>query len=121
MNTFKTLGVAMMLALSLLLSGVACVLIAMSMKHQQPVGDADVVVSGMGIADNEITVTSHRRLVREVMDRGVAPPITRDTLQSTVDALIDRARKGDPDAADFVFELAKAQRAKQTGQPAKSE
>ena len=36
MNTFKTIGVAIMLSLSLLLSGVACVLIAVSMKQHQP-------------------------------------------------------------------------------------
>jgi hypothetical protein len=118
MNTFKTLGVALMLSLSLLLSGVACVLMAMSMKQQQPIADADVVVSGMGIADNEITVTSHRRLVREVMNRGVAPPITQATLQTTVDALIERAKHGDPDAAGFVFELAAAQRTKPQTQTA---
>jgi hypothetical protein len=112
MNTFKTLGVAIMLSLSLLLSLVACGLIAVSMKQQQPIGDADVVVSGFGNMDNEITVSSHRRLVKEVMDRGVAPAITQGTLQTTVDALIERAKHGDPDAAAFVFELAAAQRGK---------
>ena len=112
MNALKTLGVALMLSLSLLLSGVACVLIAMSMKQQQPIGDADVVVAGVGNSGNDITLTSHRRLVREVMDRGVAPPVTSDLLRTTVDAMIERAKQGDPDAAEFVFELAAAQRAR---------
>jgi hypothetical protein len=112
MNTFKTIGVAIMLSLSLLLSLVACVLIAMSMKQQQPIGDADVVVAGVGNSGNDNTITSHRRLVREVMDRGVAPPVTTELLQTTVDALLERAKRGDPDAAAFVFELAAAQREK---------
>jgi hypothetical protein len=112
MNTLKTLGVALMLSLSLLLSGVACVLIAMSMKQQQPIGDADVVVAGVGNSGNNIASRSHRRLVREVMDRGVAPPVTSDLLRTTVDAMIERARQGDTEAAAFVFELAAAQRAK---------
>ena len=118
MNTFKTLGVAMMLCFSLLLSGVACVLIAVSIKHQQPIGDADVVVSGFGNMDNDINITSRRKLVKEVMARGVAPPVTGATLQATVDALIERAKQGDPDAAEFVFELAAAQRAKPSPQTA---
>jgi hypothetical protein len=118
MNTFKTLGVAIMLSLSLLLSLVACVLIAMSMKQQQPIGDADVVVAGVGNSGNDITITSHRRLVREVVARGVAPPITQATLQTTVDALIERAKHGDPDAAGFVFDLAAAQRTKPQPQTA---
>jgi hypothetical protein len=112
MNTFKTIGVAIMLSLSLLLSLVACVLIAMSMKQQQPIGDADVVVAGVGNSGNDITVSSHRRLVREVMNRGVAPPVTNELLQASVDALLERAKRGDPDAAAFAFELAAAQREK---------
>jgi hypothetical protein len=120
MNTFKTLGVALMLCISLLLSGVACVLIAMSMKQHQPIGDADVVFAGVGNSDNEVTVSSHRRLIKEVMARGVAPPITTETLQTTIDALIQRARQGDTEAASFVFELAAAQRAKTQPQTAAS-
>ena len=111
MNAFKTIAVAIVLFLSLFLSGVACVLIAMSMKQQPPISDADVVVAGVGNSGNDITVRSHRRLVREVMERGAAPVITQSTLQTTVDALIERAKQGDPDAAGFVFELAAAQRA----------
>src|SRR5256885_17269693 len=88
MNTLKTLGVALMLCFSLLLSGVACVLIAMSMKQQQPIGDADVVVAGFGNADNQISVSSHRRLIKEVMARRVAPPVTKPEHQTTVRALI---------------------------------
>ena len=118
MNTFKTLGVAIMLSLSLLLSLVACVLIAMSMKQQQPIQDADVVVAGVGNSGNDITIASHRKLVREVMNRGVAPPVTDDVLRTTVHALLERARQGDPDAAAFAFELAAAQREKQPVQAA---
>jgi hypothetical protein len=36
-------------------------------------------------------------------------------LQSATDALIDKAVKGDPDAAAFLFELAAQQRAKAGG------
>jgi hypothetical protein len=118
MNTFKTIGVAIMLSLSLLLSGVACVLIAVSMKQHQPAGDADVVVAGIGNSGNNFGAPSHRRLVKEVMERGVAPPVGDDLLRTTVDALLERAKRGDTDAAAFVFELAAAQRAKQAGQAA---
>ena len=111
MNFFKTFGVALVLCISLLLSGVACVLIAMSMKGQQPIGDAEVVVAGVGNSGNSITSgTSPRRLARRAIERNVAPPVDDAMLQATVRALIDRAKQGDVEAAAFVFELNAQQR-----------
>src|SRR5215208_5036729 len=93
MNFFKTFGVALVLCISLLLSGVACVLIATSMKQQPPIGDADVVVAGVGNSGNSISAgPSPRRLARRAIERDVAPPVDDATLQATVRALIDRAR-----------------------------
>ena len=113
MNTLKTFGIALVLCISLLLSGVACVLIAMSMKQQPPISDADVVVAGVGNSGNVIvTSASPRRLVRRVMERNAAPEITDAMLQASVTSLIDRAKQGDPQAAAFVFDLAAAQREK---------
>lgn len=113
MQTLRTLGVAFVLCLSLVLSGLACLLIAMSMKTQQPpISDADVVLSGIGNSGNDITISSQRRLVRRVMERKVAPQVDDQTLRATVEALLERAKKGDVDAAAFVFELASEQRVK---------
>ena len=111
MNFFKTFGVALVLCISLLLSGVACVLIAMSMKQQPPISDADVVVAGVGNSGNSISAgPSPRRLARRAIERDVAPPVDDATLQATVRALIDRATQGDLEAAAFVFELNAQQR-----------
>jgi hypothetical protein len=111
MNTLKTLGVVLVLCISLLLSGVACVLIALSMKQQPPIDNADVVVAGVGNSGNNLTTGfSARRLARRAMEQKVAPTVDDVMLQATVDALISRAKQGDADAAAFVFELAAAQR-----------
>jgi hypothetical protein len=66
MNFLKTFGVAMVLCLSLLLSGVACVLMAVSLKQQPGAGEAaDVVVSGVGNSGNTFgSGLSARRLAR---------------------------------------------------------
>jgi hypothetical protein len=70
MNTFKTLGIALVVCFSLVLNGLACVLIAMSIRQQPPIHDADVVVAGVGNSGNDITTrASPRRLVRRVMER----------------------------------------------------
>jgi hypothetical protein len=111
MNFFRTFGVAIVLCISLLLSGVACVLIAMSIKQQPPIGDAEVVVAGVGNSGNTIaTGPSTRRLARRAIERDVAPPVDDAMLQATVRALIDRAKQGDVEAAAFVFELNAQQR-----------
>ena len=111
MNTFKTLGIALVVCFSLLLNGVACVLIALSMKQQPPISDADVVVAGVGNSGNSIGSNSARKLVRRVMERGtVAPTVTDAMLQSATDALIEKGVRGDPEAAAFLFELAAQQR-----------
>jgi len=116
MTWLRTFGVALVVCFSLLLNGVACMLIAMSMKQQAPISDADVVVSGVGNSGNDISAPpSPRRLVRRVMERKLAPPVTDDMLKQTVAGLLDRARQGDADAAAFVFELAAAQQAQATG------
>ena len=113
MNTIKTIGVVVVVCFSLLLNGTAVVLIAMSLNHQPPITDADVVVAGVGNSANEITAPANpRRLVRRVMERDVAPRVTDEMLRTTTAALLDRAAKGEPDAAAFVFELAAAQREK---------
>ena len=114
MNTLKTLGIALVVCFSLVLNGLACVLIAMSIRQQPPIQDADIVVAGVGNSANEITGhTSPRRLVRRVMERpDVAPVVTDAMLQSATAALVDKGVKGDPDGAAFLFELAAAQRAK---------
>jgi glycerate kinase len=109
MNTLKSLGVILMLCLSLLLSGVACVLIAVSLKQPSP--NADVVVAGVGNSGNSLAAGfSPRRLARAAVERKVAPTVDDATLQNTVDALVTRAKQGDAEAAAFVFELAAAQR-----------
>ena len=122
MNFFRTFGVALVLCLSLVLSGTACVLIAMSIKQQPPITNADVVVAGVGNSGNEIAApASPRRLVRRVMERDVAPEITDAMLQQSVASLIERTRQGDVEATAFLFELAAAQREKaqqQKQQPA---
>src|SRR5690349_6854785 len=104
MNAFRTFGVAIVLCISLLLSGVACVLIAMSMKHQPPISNADLVIAGVGNSGNDIVTggATPRRLVRRVMEQKAAPEITDAMLQATTTALIERARQGDPEAAAFV-------------------
>jgi hypothetical protein len=113
MNTFKTIGIVLVVCFSLLLNGVACVLIAMSMKQQGPIDDADVVVAGVGNSGNDITTAgSPRRLARRVMERNLSPAITDAMLQESTTALIERARQGDAHAAAFLFELAAAQREK---------
>jgi hypothetical protein len=113
MNTFKALGIALVVCFSLLLNGVACVLIAMSMKQQPPISDADVVVAGVGNSGNDISMSSSpRKLARRVTERHLAPPVTDAMLQSATNALIDKGIRGEPDAAAFLFELAAAQRAK---------
>jgi hypothetical protein len=116
MNFLKTFGVAMVLCLSLLLSGVACALMAVSMGQQPRAGEADVVVSGIGNSGNTFgTGPSARRLARRVVERDAADPIDDFTLRAAARALIDRAKEGDPEAAAFVFELAAAQREKAKG------
>jgi len=60
MNTFKTLGIALVVCFSLLLNGVACVLIAMSMRQQPPIHDADIVVAGVGNSGNTFTTRGRR-------------------------------------------------------------
>lgn len=113
MNSVKTIGVIIVVCFSLLLNGVAVVLIAMSLNHQPPITDAEVVVAGVGNSANEITApASPRRLVRRVMERDVAPQVTDDMLRTTTAALLERATRGDADAAAFLFELAAAQREK---------
>jgi hypothetical protein len=110
-NTLKTLAVVVVLCISLLLSGVACVLIAMSIKQQQPIDNADVVVAGVGNSGNDITTGfSPRRLARRAIELKVAPTVDDAMLQGTVEALLARARQGDAEAAAFLFELAAAQR-----------
>src|SRR4051794_40196752 len=100
MTWLRTFGVALVVCFSLLLNGVACVLIAMSLKQQAPITDADVVVSGVGNSGNDIAAPpSPRRLVRRVMERHLAPPVTDAMLQQTVSGLLDRARQGDAEAA----------------------
>ena len=114
MNTLKTLGIALVVCFSLVLNGLACVLIAMSIRQQPPIQDADIVVAGVGNSANEITGhTSPRRLVRRVMERpDVAPVVTDAMLQAATAALVDKGVRGDPDGAAFLFELAAAQRGK---------
>jgi hypothetical protein len=113
MNTFKTLGVAVMLALSLLLSGVACVLIAMSIKQQPPISDAEIVVAGVGNSGNTFSSSSGRRVARLAAELNAAPQVSDQQLQQAVAALAHRAtQEGDPDAAAFLFELASLQRGK---------
>jgi hypothetical protein len=117
MNTVKTIGVVLVVCLSLLLNGVACVLIAMSINRQPPITDADVVVAGVGNSANEITApASPRRLVRRVIERDVAPQVTDDMLRTSTAALVERATRGEADAAAFLFELAAAQREKANAQ-----
>ena len=111
-NAVKTLGVVLVVCLSLLLNGVACVLIVMSMK-QPPITDADVVVAGVGNSGNQIAGSSSaRRLARQAADRNLVPAIPDSTLAELASTLIRRAREGDVEAAAFVFELAAAQRTK---------
>src|SRR5215218_4829569 len=99
MNTLKTLGIALVVCLSLLLNGVACVLIAMSMKQQPPISDADVVVAGVGNSGNAISMgLSARKVARRVVERNLAPPVTDAMLQSATNALIEKGVRGDPDA-----------------------
>lgn len=113
MNSFRTFGVALVVGLSLLLNGIACVLIAVSMRQQTPTGDADVVVAGVGNSGNSFGGgASARRLARHAAERGVTPPIDDATLRAAVEGLVMRAKQGDVEAASFVFELAAAQRAK---------
>ena len=110
MITFKSFGVALVLCISLLLSGVACVLIAMSMNQTH----GDVVVAGVGNSGNDITTGfSPRRLARRAVEQKVAPTVDDAILRATVDALVSRAQQGDPEAAAFVFELATLQRQNQ--------
>ena len=119
MNTVKTIGVVLVVCLSLLLNGVACVLIAMSIRQQPPITGADVVVAGVGNSANEITAPANpRRLVRRVMERDVAPQVTDEMLRTTTASLVERATRGDVDAAAFLFELAAAQREKAQAQAA---
>ena len=119
MNTVKTIGVVIVVCFSLLLNGVAVVLIAMSLNHQPPITGAEVVVAGVGNSANEITApASPRRLVRRVMERDVAPQVTDDMLRTTTSSLVERATRGDVEAAAFLFELAAAQREKAQAQSA---
>ena len=113
MNGLKSVAIALVLFVSLLLSGVACVLMAMSMRQQPPISDAEVVVAGVGNSGNSVGVgVSTRRLARQVVERDVAPTIDDTTLRTTSDSLIARAKEGDVEAAAFDFELAAAQREK---------
>ena len=115
MNAFKSLGVALVVCLSLLVNVIACVLIALSLEQPPTVGDADVVITGVGNSGNSFTSSSKRRLAKQAIDRNVAPEISDATLKATVAALVDRAAQGDTEAAAFVFELGTAQR--ETEQP----
>ena len=81
------------------------------MKQPPPIDNADVVVAGVGNSGNNLTTGySPRRLARRAIEQKVAPAVNDAMLQATVDALIDRAKQGDAEAAAFVFELAAAQR-----------
>ena len=113
MNGLKGLGVALVVCLSLVVNVIACVLIAMSMRQQPPISDADVVVAGVGNSGNTFTGgASVRRMARLAAERDVAPPVGDATLRATTVQLIERAKQGDVEAAAFVFELAEAQRNK---------
>ncbi|HZN64029.1 MAG TPA: hypothetical protein VFB66_01925 [Tepidisphaeraceae bacterium] len=116
MNGLKGLGVALVVCLSLVVNVIACVLIAMSMRQQPPISDADVVVAGVGNSGNTFGGgASVRRMARLAAERDVAPPVGDATLRQTAVQLIERAKQGDVEAAAFVFELAEAQRTKAGG------
>jgi nitrogen regulatory protein PII len=112
--SFKSLAVAFILFLSLLLSAGALALSAFSVQgntNDRP-DDAPVRISGIGNSGNTFYVSPARRSARLANEMNVSAKVSDEQLEQTVRALVARAHQGDADAAAFVFELAAAQRAK---------
>ena len=54
------------------------------------------------------------RLARALIDLNLDPEISDDAVRQSVQALVDRAADGEPEAASFIAELAAMQRADDT-------
>ena len=70
-----------------------------------------ISIRGVGNSGNTVYSSSARRRAIKALglDRGV-PEITDAMLREMVASVVERAAKGEPEAVDFVLELARAQR-----------
>ena len=110
--TFRTFGVALILAFALLISFVASVLIATNLKNQ---GESEIRIASLfGANVTNVNSSPALRLAQKSKTLADLPQISDTELREIITAVIDRAHKGDADAALFVFELANLQRANTT-------
>jgi hypothetical protein len=106
--------------LALMLAIILAVVAGVAIGSLLPAGgatDAVVRASGLGVVVQNVNTSTTTAVARRAAGLKQLPQVTDQMLADVVNAVIENARRGDVNAAVFLFDLSAAQKALAAKQP----